>query len=171
MGRGVVERGFANRPGLGFPLLTAGGVVAAALANGLVAVDAGFGFDLYSVAEGRTGGTAVAMAAAIVAVTLAVAGLAGLVTRLVSRTGKGDAPTNHGPAANGRRALLVVSVVMAVLPLCLLALLAIPVTAARGLALSLLVGLYQAGPIPGVIPTYSVVAGVLLGVGFAGIRR
>lgn len=171
MGRGVVERGFANRPGLGFPLLTAGGVVVAALANGLVAADTGLGYELYSATKGQTGGAAVAMATAIVAVTLAVAGLVGLVTRLVSRTGKGDAPTKHGFSANGRRVLLVVSVVMAALPLCLPVLLAIPVTAARGLALSLLVGLYQAGPIPGVIPLYSVVVGALLGIGLAGIRR
>ncbi len=158
---GIMEKSVGKRFDIGFLVLMGVGVLISVPASDSVWSDAGLGIGLYSAGAGITEGAIAAMALAVTGVTLAVAGAVGLTSRLVRREDDGEARGRHVLGVGTRRAFLVISVAMTIMPMCLLAVLA----ASMGqLATYLLVGMYQTGLLFGMVPLYSVVAGAMLGI-------
>lgn len=139
------------------------GIVGAVLfvaANRQVSVNPSLGYDLYTSAHGSVNAALSWITIAILGSIFVIAALVGLI--LHAANGRADSTKLFKSLP-----VRIVAIVLTVLPILVLAVVFLQVPSLSQSSLSLLIGMYEFGLLFGLVPTYSIIAGAILGTAFS----
>lgn len=136
------------------------GAVLFVVANRQVSVNPSLGYDLYASAHGSLNTALPWIVVAITGSIFVIAALVGLILHAANSRADSTKLFTSLPVR-------IVAIALTVLPILALAVVFLQVPSLSQSSLSLLIGMYEFGLLFGLIPTYSIIAGAILGIAFS----